>query len=69
MIGDYCLSSLVLSLVVSFEVTSYLVSSQDGVHALGVEARGEVATHASEAPTNVAEAVLDEHVLVHTVAD
>ena len=47
----------------------YLVSSQDGVHALRVEARREVAAHAAEAPANVAEAVLDEHVLVHTVAD
>ena len=47
----------------------HLVSSQDGVHALWMEARREVAAHAAEATANVAEAVLDEHVLVHTVAD
>ena len=50
-------------------LTNYLVALQDGVHALGVEAGREVATHTPEAPAHVAETVLDEHVLVHPVAD
>ena len=46
-----------------------LVALQDGVHALGVESGREVASHAPEAPVHVSEAVLDQHILVHPVAD